>query len=142
MFAYTGVTVTDMVQAVAVIGRVPADAMRWSAMEEEMVVEIARARLGNARTPIGLVVSGDCLKALGIFSGDIVICDRAEGRAPQHRQLVVVRVGEEVTLKRWVEADGRVELRDGDENVVKVLEPHDDVEVLAFYITYEPIAER
>ena len=127
---------------VPVVGRVPADSLRWTAMEEEFDVEMLRADVGHARAPFGLIATGNCLKSIGIYSGDIIICDRAEGREPQDRQLVVVRVGTEVTLKRWCVGSEGVELRDGDEEVVYRINAGDDIEIIGFYLTYKPVAPR
>lgn len=139
---FVPVSVVDDSFAVAVIGRVPADGVRWAAMTEEWSVEVPRERLRNTADPIGLEVTGDCFRSLGIWSGDVVICDRVEGRRPHDRDLVVVRIGDGISLKRWCIAEDTVELRDGNEQVVHRITNGDDVEVLAFFVTYVPIAPR
>lgn len=128
--------------ALPVIGRVPADSLRWTAVEEELSVDVTRAEVGNARAPFGLIASGDCFRWIGIWSGDVVICDRSLGREPKDRQIVVVRVNNDVTLKRWCVTGNGVELRDGDEQVVYRVQPEDDIEIIGFYLTYKPVAER
>jgi SOS-response transcriptional repressor LexA len=132
---------------VPVVGRVPADSIRFTSMEGNHVreIEVARADLGEGvQAPFALEVSGDCFARVGILSGDVVIVEPANGRQPQHRQIVVVRIGSEVTMKRWVETDGIVELRDGDDTVVHEIDPEQsqDCEVLGLYITYKPLAPR
>lgn len=136
------IDVTDDTIQVPVIGRVPADSLRWTAMEEESDVDLTRAEVGNARSPFGLIATGDCLRSIGIWSGDVVVCDRALGREPRDRQLVVVRVGNDVTLKRWCKTDDGIELRDGDEQTVYRLQAGDDIEIIGFYLTFKPVAER
>lgn len=136
------VEVVDDAVRVPVVGRVPADSLRWAAMEEDTDVELTRAEVGHARAPFGLIATGDCLRSIGIWSGDVVICDRALGREPRDRQLVVVRVNTEVTLKRWCVTESGIELRDGDEQVVHRLQAGEDIEIIGFYLTYKPVAER
>lgn len=128
---------------VSVIGRVPADALRWTAgMEDYGDVEVTRAEVGNARAPFALIATGDCWRSIGLMSDDIVLCDRALGREPRDRQIVVVRINEEVTLKRWCITGDGVELRDGNEEVAYRIRPGDEVEVIGFYLTFRPVAER
>lgn len=132
---------------IPLVGRIPADAIRWTAVEEGIEVPsvgVAPEDIQGARSPFALEVTGDCMRAVGIYSGDIVILDRPDGRPPRDGQIVAVRVGEdEYTLKRWcVTADGAVELRDGDGRVVYRLTPNTHVEVLGFYLTFKPRAPR
>lgn len=127
-----------------VVGVVPADALRWMSGEGASMteVEVLRSKIEGARSPFGLEVSGDCLRSIGILHGDVVIVEPAEGRQPRNGQLVVVRVGDEVSLKRWREDDGGTRLEDGEGNVVHTFAPNEEATVLAFYVTYEPIAPR
>lgn len=131
-----------------VIGRVPADSMRFTSgkagasMPEIMVT---RQQLGHTVSPFGLEVSGDCFSNIGILDGDVVIIDAAQGRQPENHQIIVVRVGSDVTLKRWVEVDGYVELRDGSGEIRYRIDPDDpgnNLEVVGFYVTFIPLAKR
>lgn len=128
-------------------GLVPADSVRFTSHEGASMSEIkvVDTDIEGARSPFGLEVTGDCFKSIGILSGDVVIVEAAEGREPQDRQLVVVRVGDEVTLKRWTRReDGVVHLLDGDGLIVHRIDPDewDDVEVIALYVTFKPLSPR
>lgn len=136
------IQIGESLPKVEVIGRVPADGVRWAAIGDVYTVEVTRARLGNARAPFGLEVTGECFRSVGIYSGDVVIVDPPMGRVPQDRQIVVVRVGDDVTLKRWCVVGDAIELRDGDERVVYRLSDGDDFEVQGLYVTHEPFAPR
>lgn len=128
-------------------GRVPADSVRYASGQDGasmQEIEVLPGKIADTRSPYALEVTGDCFHSIGILSGDVVIVDAAEGRSPRNYQLVVVRIGREVTLKRWVETEEGIELRDGDESVVHRITAGqgDDLEVLAFYVTFEPLAPR
>lgn len=127
---------------VQVAGRIPADSLRWTLDGDEYEVEVPRIQVGDARDLVGFQVTGDCFQSIHILSGDVVICERANGRVPNDRQLAVIRIGDDVTLKRWCKAGERIELRDGDEDVIHTISPSDDVEVIALYVTYLPLAPR
>lgn len=126
--------------AVPVVGRVPADTLRLTELGEHKgrVVHVSAEQLAGARKPFAVEVSGDCLRAIGIFDGDIVICDHAQGRRPNDGELTLVRVNDEYTLKRWREVGGDIELHDGHGQIVHVLSQGDEVEVVGFYVTFIP----
>lgn len=127
---------------IRVIGRVPADTLRIVDLEEmsetRPPVYLSQQQLGGARAPFAVEISGDCFRSHGIYDGDIVICDRAQEREPEDWDLVLVRLNGETTFKRWRLAQGRHELRDGDDETVHVIVASDRVEVLGFYVTYIP----
>lgn len=129
---------------VTVRGVIPADSVRWTSGEGSILAEVRvlLEDLGDARDPYGLEVSGDCMRSIGILSGDVVIVQPANGREPHDGQLVVVRVGDEFSLKRFRPRDGGIELEDGTGAVVYRLAPSDDFEVIAFYVTFRPLAPR
>jgi SOS-response transcriptional repressor LexA len=137
--------VTGEERTVPVLGRVPADVVRWASPGEATVssVHVLAEDVRGAQDAFALEVSGDCLRSLGIFHGDVVIVEPARGRWPRNGQLVVVRVGDEVSLKRWVQIAEGIALEDGEGNVVYRLQPgKDDFEVLGFYLTFRPLAPR
>jgi len=137
--------VTGDERTVPVLGRVPADVVRWASPREATVsaIRVLEEDLRGVQDAFALEVSGDCLRSLGIFHGDVVIVEPARGRWPRNGQLVVVRVGDEVSLKRWVQTAEGIALEDGEGNVVYRLQPgKDDFEVLGFYLTFRPLAPR
>jgi len=130
--------------AVPVYGYIPADSVRIAAPLDDLpAVDVPAVRLEGAQDPYGLIVRGDCLRSIGIVSGDVVILDRPNGRRPRAGQVVAVRLGDEVTLKRWMMTDdGLVELRDGDDRVVATLDGRDSAEVVGLYVWHLPDATR
>lgn len=134
--------VTPIGRDIPVVGRVPADSIRWTDDEGLDPVRVLEDDLKGARLPVGLLVTGDCMRAIGILPGDVVIVDRNVDRDPHSGELVVIRVGGEYTLKRWHRDGNRIELRDGDGALVATLSPLDEYSIEAFYITYKPLAKR
>ena len=131
--------------AVPVVGRVPADRIRFTEMEGlEETVRVLEEDLRGAQFPVALLVSGDCWRSMGILTGDHVIVDRAAGRQPRDRQICVVCVNGEYSLKRWcvIDRGRRIELQDGDGNVAATVSVLDEVEVYGFYVTFKPTAPR
>lgn len=130
-----------------VAGRIPADSIRFStgqdgaSMDE---IEVTLSEIADARSPYALEVSGDCFRSIGIYHGDVVIVEPADGRRPRDQQIVVVRIGDEVTLKRWVESGDIVQLQDGDGTVIHEFDRSrpGQLEVIALYVTYKPLAPR
>lgn len=117
-----------------VIGRVPADSLRWAEWEnEERTVPVPREWLG-ARSEsdfVVLEVSGDCMVGRKIHSGMLVLCRKLNGAHPKDDAIVVVRVGSDVTLKVWREDGGAARLEDGHGQTVARVRPGDDVDVIA-----------
>ena len=104
-------------------GVVPADRMCWAALKGDMAsVRVLSDWVGTRSPDEFLVVeaAGDCLLAShGIVSGNWVLIDRAR-RVPQTGEVVLVRLGDEFSLKIWrrlgeilelVTADGTVAYR-------------------------------
>lgn len=117
-----------------VIGRVPADALRWAEWEnEERTVPIAAEWLGSrpASEFFVLQVSGDCLVPRKIHDGMLVLCRRLNGERPKNDRVVVVRIRDEYTLKVWREDGSGVWLEDGHGQTVARLDTEDDVAVIA-----------
>lgn len=117
-----------------VIGRVPADSLRWAEWEnEERTVPVPREWLG-ARSEsdfVVLEVSGDCMVGRKIHSGMLVLCRKLNGAHPKDDAIVVVRVGSDVTLKVWREDGDGARLEDGHGQTVARVRPGDDVDVIA-----------
>lgn len=116
-------------------GRVPADSVRWTAMEARgQSVEIPKSWADQARSPMFAVdVTGDCLARLGIVDGDVVVCEsrsRDDRRAIPDGTIVLARVGGEHTLKAYFRLGLRIELRNGDDEVVHTLTSKDDYQIL------------
>jgi DNA polymerase V len=53
-------------------------------------------------------VAGDSMNECGIFDGDILIVDRSLG--PQPSDIVIARIGEDYTVKKFRRRDGRLRL--------------------------------
>lgn len=133
---------TPIGRDIPVVGRVPADTIRWTEDEGIEPVRILEEDLKGARLPVGLLVTGDCMRAIGILPGDVVVVDRNVDRDPLNGEIVVIRVNGEFTLKRWHREGNRIELRDGNDVLVHTLSPLDEYSIEAFYITYKPLAKR
>lgn len=131
-------------RAVPVYGYIPADTVRFAAPLDDLpAVHVVPEMLAGAKDPYALIVTGDCLASAGILSGDAVILDRPRGRRPRAGQIVAVRLGAEVTLKRWSpRADGAVELRDGEGYVVATLDGSTSAELIGLYVYHLPDAAR
>lgn len=129
---------------IEVWGRVPADTIRYTHDEELEPVDVAVTALKGARSPFGLLIVGDCMRSLGMFPGDVVICDRDAERKPKDGELVVVRLHDGVTFKRWcVVGEFTVELRDGDGAVASTINAvMDDYVIEGYYVTFQPLARR
>lgn len=125
-------------------GRVPADSIRHTQDEELEPVDVAASTIQGARSPFGLLVVGECMRSIGIYAGDVLICDQDAERKPRDGELVVVRLHEGVTFKRWCVVDDlRVELRDGDGVVASTINVlMDEYVIEGYYITFQPLAPR
>lgn len=103
------------------LGTVPADSVRWTMWEEgEVTVDVPRQWLRghDPERLFAVQLSGDCLARLGYLSGDYVLCVSATAETVRNGQLVVVRIGDEVTMKLWHRDGDRIELRDGEGRVI------------------------
>lgn len=130
---------------IADYGRVPADSVRWTDMQQRgESVEVPRSWVEQARSPLfAVTVTGDCLRGCdpAISSGDIVVCQsRGEQDGPvRSGTIVLARVGSGYTLKVWHRVGPQIELRDGDGHVVQTLAESDDYQILGtYYKRYTP----
>jgi len=141
---YHVVRVDEDARMVPVYGYIPADAVRFTAPLADLpAVTVPVEMLEGAQDPFGLIVTGDCLLRAGIASGDVVILDRPHGRRPRSGQIVAVRFGDEVTLKRWfVTDDGHIELLDGEDRVVVTLDGRESAEIIGLYVWHVPDPAR
>lgn len=120
-------------------GIVPADAVRYTAAEREgKFVRVAEALIGS-RSPDNLFavqLSGGCLRQIDIPDGCIVILEHDPSRTPKNGNVVLVRMGDDYTLKAWYQCGGYVELRDGQGDVVHIIEPGDDFVIEGYYVSH------
>lgn len=129
---------------VPVIGEVAAGGIRLGSEDRDEAVPVLMDPLSRAQQPKALVVTGECMRTIGILPGDFVVIDRDPHRKPADRDLVVIRLDGGLTFKRWcVVSQYRVELRDGDDEVAAIINPlMDDYAVEGVYVTFVPRAPR
>jgi SOS-response transcriptional repressor LexA len=113
-------------------GRVPADYLRWTAAASEPEqLGIPSSFAVDAKRPILVQASGDCLREREISTDDYVIIDF--GAMPRMAgDIVVVRIGDEVTMKEWHPVQGGVELRPSSDRYqpIFVADDQEDVSVI------------
>jgi SOS-response transcriptional repressor LexA len=115
-----------------VIGRIPADAVRWMQQDGELEpvqVPLDWIRGRSLRDVFAVEVAGNCLISHQIASGDVILCEWRGSRQPVNGDLVIVRIEDEVTCKLWYWVDGNIELRDGFDEVVWSGPPSGNVHV-------------
>jgi transcriptional regulator with XRE-family HTH domain len=134
------VVVTDEYLSVPVQGTVLAGGSDKGAPMNE--IRVTPEKIQGARDPYGLYVSGDDLRGFTILSGDVVIVEPLFDRRPNDRQLVVVKDGNGLTLRRWCQRGDAVELEDAEGRIVHRVQAGEDIEVQALFITFEPLAPR
>lgn len=90
------------------VGRVAAGPLNHALEEVEREVSLDRSLfgLGEEEKLFCLRVQGDSMSGAGILEGDIVIVQREV--KPQSGQIVVARIGDEATVKRFVQQGKRV----------------------------------
>ena len=93
-------------QLVPMLGRVQAGELT-EAMENPPEYIMAQTRFEDGEL-FALTVEGESMRYAGILPGDMVIVRRQPTASPG--DIVVALVGEEATVKRYRERDGRVEL--------------------------------
>jgi SOS-response transcriptional repressor LexA len=132
------------VRPITVIGEVAAGGIRLVGDFGMEPVPVFEQQLKGARSPKALLVTGDCMRAVGIHPGDVVVIDLDYERQPNDGELVVISISDGLTFKRWcVVSDMRVELRDGDGTVAATINPlMDDYKIEGVYVTYLPLAPR
>jgi transcriptional regulator with XRE-family HTH domain len=124
-------------QRVSFWGRVPADTLRWVASQSEGErVTVPGLFIGTREIETLFVVqaSGDCLIRRKIADGQLVLCEKPDGRLPRNNQVVAIRVGDERSLKVFHRDGDTITLRDGDNNITATLTIDDDIEVVGFVI--------
>lgn len=123
--------------AVPYFGVVPADTVRWVAMETEgSTVPAPRQWIGTRSPQDFLVVtaSGNCLSRRGIISGTRVLLRRYQGEALANGTVVLVRVQGEHSLKEFFVRAGAVELRTAEGEVVTRLASDDEYAIVGVYV--------
>ena len=93
-------------QLIAMLGRVQAGELT-EAMEDPPEYIMVQTRFEDSEL-FALTVEGESMLYAGILPGDVVIVRRQPTAIPG--DIVVALVGEETTVKRYRERDGRVEL--------------------------------
>lgn len=119
--------------SIPLIGVVPADAVRWTLVEQDdQTVSIPAEWANSVAGPlVAVLVSGDCLLSHGVVDGDHVVLERITDRREVHdADVVLVRIGDEYTLKRWFVRDGVIILKDGNDTEVRTITDTDDLEVI------------
>ena len=109
------------------IGRVAAGAPILAQAHVERTYHLERSLF--QRTPDYLLkVSGMSMRDVGIFDGDLLAVQSAQ--EAESGQIVVARLGDEVTVKRFVRQPDRIELRaeNPDFNTI-VIQPTDPFEI-------------
>ncbi len=93
-------------QLIPMLGRVQAGELT-EAMEDPTEYIMAQTRFRDSEL-FALTVEGESMRYVGILPGDMVIVRRQP--VASSGDIVVALVGEEATVKRYRERDGRVEL--------------------------------
>lgn len=117
-------------------GRVPADAVRYCEFGERgLTVEVPADWLPASSSCLAVRASGDCLASRGIHDGDyVVLRTDVAVDAVRDGTIVLVRVGDEYTLKAWHRGRAGVELRDGDGRVVHMVTEGHDYQLIGTYV--------
>ena len=119
--------------AIPLIGIAPADSVRWAAVEdlhETIFPSLKRGSLPMALHSLLSGFRGDCLMALGIIDGDIVVIERLQQSEVRDGDVVLLRIDGNYTLKQWRDGMGGIDLCDGQGNIVRHLTIMDDFEVV------------
>lgn len=117
-------------------GTVPADHLRFTDIgatgQEERTVRVPRdwLRDRDREDVFAVQLSGDCMAAVGMPNGTMALCERLLGRLPLPGWKVIVRAGEQYSLKIWQPVADGVELRDGWGKVAATLNATDEPDVL------------
>lgn len=72
-------------------------------------------------------VSGNSMKSAGIYDGDEIIVDRS--RTPKHGNVVVLRHNDQLLVRRWALAEGRVGMLSDESRDPIWFTEGDDVEI-------------
>lgn len=125
--------------AIRFYGGVPADRVRWVAGEGSTDVKRVPLEWLGTRSPENFLVvqaSGDCLRERNIVSGTLVLIERNPGRDPYEGEIVLVRIGDDHSLKIWHEDGNWIELRDGIGTVIarfSRLDEYNEFEVVGIH---------
>lgn len=122
-------------------GLVPADSVRWMAMQEgDEKVRVWSDLLGAhaPETCFVVRVSGDCLAARSIVDGNYVLLrEREPDERPRDGDIVMARIGDDFSLKIWSVQDQQMRLSDGDGRVVYRGSVNDDaITILGIYLAH------
>ena len=99
--------------SVPVLGRVTAGQPVLAVEEIEGYVPVTRDR-ARGRELFAMRVDGLSMKNAGILDGDIVICEKRPDA--ENGEIVVALIGDEATVKRFFQEDGRFRLQPENED--------------------------
>lgn len=99
--------------SVPVLGRVTAGQPVLAVEDIEGYVPVARDK-ARGRELFALRVDGLSMKNAGILDGDIVICEKRPDA--ENGEIVVALIGDEATVKRFFQEDGRFRLQPENED--------------------------
>lgn len=122
--------------AVRFYGSVPASAARWVEAKEGGAVRAVLVEWLGTRSPeefFAVEASGECLASRKIHAGEYALFEHSRGQEPDQGQIVVVRLGNEVIMMVWQREGDWIELRDGDDNVVRRFSILEDFHVEGLY---------
>lgn len=135
---------SDDYRDIPVIGYVPSGRAVDHSTGVAAVLRVLPEEIQDAIDPFAMIVQAEGFPPAGIVPGDAVILDRPGDRRPRDRQLVAVRIGGRVVLRRWMESNGTVRLLDPDGAVAAQLNGRGDCDLIGLYLTHRPLdpAER
>ena len=133
--------------AVRFRGRVPADTKRWTQLERgNETMRVLPEWIGTRALSDCFVVqvSGECLASLKIHDGDYVLMEHIRVE-PANGMIVLARIGDEYSLKRFYRIGDVIELRDGEDRVIHrgTVNDADKMDLLGSFIRrWGPADER
>ncbi|MDE2888499.1 MAG: transcriptional repressor LexA [Gemmatimonadota bacterium] len=112
---------------IPVLGRVQAGDLTAAIQNPEDYLPVQQTRYDGAEL-FALTIQGDSMLSAGILHGDTVIVRRQQAVRPG--DIVVAMVGEEATVKRYREKDGRIELHPENDAFESII-PREDGETFS-----------
>lgn len=110
----------------------PAGGMAWLDSESVQQMILPKELISDAEKIIAVPIKGDSLEGRGIEDGDLVLV--ALGQDPRPGQIVVARIGDEVTIKQFFPGDKEVELRPANPRYNSITAKPGDVSIVGVVI--------